>query len=38
MDKPMLCVFTPCDGRSAMVGNRVMVDLDGNKLDVFFYG
>ena len=82
MDKPMLCVFKPYDGRPATVGNGVMVgiavdsranvdrihskalelggtdegppglraeggdgfyaayfrDLDGNKLDVFFYG
>jgi catechol 2,3-dioxygenase-like lactoylglutathione lyase family enzyme len=82
LDKPMLCVFKPYDGRPATVGNGVMVglsadsretvdrvhrkalelggvdegkpgpraeggdgfyaayfrDLDGNKLDVFFYG
>ncbi|HEX6944863.1 MAG TPA: VOC family protein [Casimicrobiaceae bacterium] len=82
MDKPMLCVMKPYDGRPATVGNGVMAgiaadsratvdrvyakalalggtdegppgpraeggdgfyaayfrDLDGNKLDVFFYG
>jgi catechol 2,3-dioxygenase-like lactoylglutathione lyase family enzyme len=82
MDKPMLCIMKPYDGRPATVGNGVMVgiavdsratvdrmhakalelggtdegppgpraeggdgfyaayfrDLDGNKLDVFFYG
>jgi predicted lactoylglutathione lyase len=82
LDKPMLCVFKPYDGRPATIGNGVMVglaadsretvdrvhrkalelggtdegqpgpraeggdgfyaayfrDLDGNKLDVFFYG
>lgn len=82
MDKPMLCIMTPYDGRPATVGNGVMAgiavgsreevdrmhrkalelggtdegppglraaggegfyaayfrDLDGNKLDVFYYG
>jgi catechol 2,3-dioxygenase-like lactoylglutathione lyase family enzyme len=82
MDKPMLCIMTPYDGKPATVGNGVMVgiaadsrdtvdsvhrkalelgsadegapgpraeggegfyaayfrDLDGNKLDVYYYG
>ena len=82
MDKPMLCIMTPYDGKPATVGNGVMAaiavdsrdkvdrahkkalelggtdegpagpraeggdgfyagyfrDLDGNKLDVFFFG
>jgi catechol 2,3-dioxygenase-like lactoylglutathione lyase family enzyme len=82
MDKPMLCIMTPYDGRPATVGNGVMAgigvesrelvdrmyakalelggtdegppglraaggdgfyaayfrDLDGNKLDVYYYG
>ena len=27
MDKPMLCVFKPYDGRAATVGNGVMVGI-----------
>jgi hypothetical protein len=27
MDKTMFCVFKPCDGRSATVGNGVMVGI-----------
>ena len=50
MDKPMLCIMSPHDGKPATVGNGVMagiavesratvdLDLDGNKLDVFCYG
>jgi hypothetical protein len=27
MDKPMLCIMTPLDGRAATVGNGVMVGI-----------